>query len=567
MYTTSAKSNTLVLRRRLLRWWLEDHAKLHVHLLHTVEEHVRWKPVPQSHIHELVKHFRIDGQLTPNLSFYMNAMSVYGPIEEWDTSQIEDMSNLFGCRECMYDHRFFNFNSDISQWDVSNVQNMNRMFQGAKSFNQDLSSWNTSNVVNMSHMFNHAMKFNQSLSTWNTCNVRCMDYMFANCAAFNGDLSTWNMSNVQSMCGMFARAIVFNQPVGDWDLRNCVHMEELFFNAPAFNQPLATWDVSNVRFMNKMFAHTVQFNQPLDTWDVSCVTTTWMMFAHTTAFNQPLNRWNVSHVQDMSVMFSHSIAFNQPLNSWNTARVVNMSRMFASSKAFNNAVGPWRMFDCSGMFMWSNAFNQPLDGWKLTPCANVLAIFHGALAFNQSVRWLFPRLDTIHDDVNTFYNPPFQCAFALEDGPHYDALEARNYPWMKAHTPYDRFVAAKFHRKYPRHTAVLRGMINQNHPLGAPFTWRQVQCLCTQHEVQLHPGAFMEEHRAQTHWLLSSLDAPTCPERYILCMALYHQIHNKKIFDIFSTDDTLGWNNYRDMEQFLDASTYDLLHRATDFLL
>ena len=37
----------------------------------------------------------------------------------------------------------------ISLWDTSNVTNMSSMFDGATNFNQDIGNWNTSNVTNM----------------------------------------------------------------------------------------------------------------------------------------------------------------------------------------------------------------------------------------------------------------------------------------------------------------------------------------------------------------------------------------------------------------------------------
>ena len=41
------------------------------------------------------------------------------------------------------------FNQPIDNWDVSNVTQMSGMFNGATAFNQPLNSWNTSNVGNM----------------------------------------------------------------------------------------------------------------------------------------------------------------------------------------------------------------------------------------------------------------------------------------------------------------------------------------------------------------------------------------------------------------------------------
>ena len=55
----------------------------------------------------------------------------------------------------------------ISNWDTSNVTDMNRMFFGAKEFNQDIGNWDTSKVTNMVGMFLDANNFNKDyISNW-----------------------------------------------------------------------------------------------------------------------------------------------------------------------------------------------------------------------------------------------------------------------------------------------------------------------------------------------------------------------------------------------------------------
>lgn len=83
------------------------------------------------------------------------AIKLYGPIEEWNTSEVTDMSYLFEANIV--------FNEDISEWDTSSVTNMQYMFKNASAFNQPLNKWNTSSVKDMSHMFEYAIKFNQPL--------------------------------------------------------------------------------------------------------------------------------------------------------------------------------------------------------------------------------------------------------------------------------------------------------------------------------------------------------------------------------------------------------------------
>ena len=90
----------------------------------------------------------------------------YGKIEDWDTSEVSDMSELF--------LNASEFNADISEWDVSNVTNMNKLFFRASSFNQPIGKWNVANVSTMKDMFLDAVSFNQPIAGWNVSNVTIM---------------------------------------------------------------------------------------------------------------------------------------------------------------------------------------------------------------------------------------------------------------------------------------------------------------------------------------------------------------------------------------------------------
>jgi len=69
----------------------------------------------------------------------------YGPIEDWNTSLVTDMSHLF-CNKST-------FNADISKWNVENVTTMFFMFYYAQAFNQNLSDWNPEKCMNFQSMF------------------------------------------------------------------------------------------------------------------------------------------------------------------------------------------------------------------------------------------------------------------------------------------------------------------------------------------------------------------------------------------------------------------------------
>ena len=89
-----------------------------------------------------------------------SALKKYGHINDWNTSEVTDMSNLFLYKS--------NFNSPIGNWDVSNVINMDSMFYCAHDFNQNIGSWDVSNVNNMDDMFKDAFRFDQDISKWKT---------------------------------------------------------------------------------------------------------------------------------------------------------------------------------------------------------------------------------------------------------------------------------------------------------------------------------------------------------------------------------------------------------------
>ena len=111
------------------------------------------------------------------------AREKYGDIENWDTSCITDMSELF--------MPYYNeFNRDISGWNVSNVENFRSMFRNCRKFNVDLSSWNVERGEDFSHMFHGARKFKRDLSKWKPRRARDMSYMMA-CSNMVYNLDAW----------------------------------------------------------------------------------------------------------------------------------------------------------------------------------------------------------------------------------------------------------------------------------------------------------------------------------------------------------------------------------------
>lgn len=83
-------------------------------------------------------------------------VTTYGPIEEWDVSNVTNMKNVFRGNGYSNSPDFKNFNADISKWNTSSVTNMVYTFSLAKAFNADISKWNTGSVTDMLSTFTAA---------------------------------------------------------------------------------------------------------------------------------------------------------------------------------------------------------------------------------------------------------------------------------------------------------------------------------------------------------------------------------------------------------------------------
>jgi len=259
----------------------------------------------------------------------------YGPINEWDVTDVYDMSYLFKDRT--------QFNEDISNWNTQNVKNMESMFEGALNFNNnDLSIWNVSNVKNMRKMFRGAVNFNPNIFIWRTINVENMEGMFSGAINFNPNKFNLDTSKVTNMSFMFHKAELFNKPIIQFDVSKVTNMESMFESASNFNQSLATttrgWNTANVKNMRRMFKNAENFNNSIGSFITGNVESMEEMFMNASVFNQNINTgpagryWNMNKVKSIEKMFYGARNFNQNLSSWSLDNVIHTYEIFKNGK-------------------------------------------------------------------------------------------------------------------------------------------------------------------------------------------------------------------------------------------
>ncbi|WP_281818161.1 BspA family leucine-rich repeat surface protein [Brachyspira pilosicoli] len=271
----------------------------------------KYKPKTKQELEKLVytdgiKLYDVDTSLITDMSelFYKSSRKDFEGIEDWDVSNVEDMSYMFAYMsyDSFESRSKAKFNRNLNNWNVSKVKHMSFMFYYCNDFNQPLDKWDVSNVTTMRAMFNYAKAFNQDISNWNVSKVEDMGYMFSICVNFNQSLNDWDVSKVKTMEGMFRSAFKFNQPLDKWNTSKVENMHEMFNEALKFNQPLNSWNVSNVKTMECMFRGTESFNQPLDKWDTKKLKTMFGMFDFAEGYNcfDSLANWDLNKVSEMS---------------------------------------------------------------------------------------------------------------------------------------------------------------------------------------------------------------------------------------------------------------------------
>jgi len=230
--------------------------------------------------------------------------------------------------------------SGINNWDVSQITDMTSLFSGITTFNNPLGNWNTASVTSMSTMFGaHTIcSFNDpGIIQWDVSSVTNMYNMFSGCVYFNQNISSWNVAQVTNFEGMFSTCSQFNQPIGNWNIQSATTLSSMFSFATSFNQPINNWNIASVTDLSYLFNQATSFNQPLHSWNIIInVVDIEGIFLYASAFNQDLSNWNIQNIYGIYNMFDYSALSIANYNAF-LISIVNEGSLLHSNLIFGAA--------------------------------------------------------------------------------------------------------------------------------------------------------------------------------------------------------------------------------------
>lgn len=213
----------------------------------------------------------ITGWDTSNLRYLsfkrMSSIKKIIGIEDIDTSNIHDMSNMFEYCKSLE-------SLDLSKWKVNNVYDMSYMFNTCEKLKSiDFSGWNTNNLTKCRDMFYNCYELsNLDINHFKVHKVQLFNDMFSRTNITEIDLSNWNTKNALSFTMMFYRCDKLKiANLSNWNTSKLKSTASMFEYCPSLKEiiGLTEWDISNIENSSFMFKECVNLKDPdLSTWDI-----------------------------------------------------------------------------------------------------------------------------------------------------------------------------------------------------------------------------------------------------------------------------------------------------------
>ncbi|WP_203626151.1 BspA family leucine-rich repeat surface protein [Lacticaseibacillus mingshuiensis] len=179
-------------------------------------------------------------------------------LSEWNTSHVTTFANMFADTGSILTP----FEMDLSDWQTGSATSLNSMFDHC--YASDLGSldnWDTSHVTDMTNLFSYAQSLTNigKLTNWQVGNVTTMSGMFniANKLTDIGDLSGWDVSKVTNMNTAFGSMTRIGSlgDLGSWNTSSVTNMTAMFGGTSVASLgDISHWDVSHVTVMSAMFS-------------------------------------------------------------------------------------------------------------------------------------------------------------------------------------------------------------------------------------------------------------------------------------------------------------------------
>ena len=318
-------------------------------------------------------------------------------IEDWDTSNVYDMSYMF------YECSKITLLPNLSKWNTSNVEDINNMFSKCSYISNlpDISRWNTSKIKNMSYLFYecHNLKFLPDISKWDLSNVTDIKYMFYRCFKLSNlpEISLWNLSSVNNMMYLFASCISLSTlpNISKWDISNVKNMNSLFYECSNLKSlpDISNWNLSNTQTISKIFdrCRKLKALPDISKWDISKIYYIDYAFANCSSllYLPNISKWKITRVSNMNSLFQNcsSLTFLPDISKWNTFNVNEMKSVFEGCISLISLpdISKWDISNVSYInFMFKNCkllITLPdISKWKTSNIVQMDNMFEGCFS-------------------------------------------------------------------------------------------------------------------------------------------------------------------------------------------
>ena len=362
-----------------------------------------------------------------------------------NTSRVRNMSYMF------HGGKWIIKRLNLAEFDTSNVEDMSNMFGSYNICSPsnipdpiDFSSFNTSNVRIMAGMFDGACLPTIDIRNFNTTMVYDMSRMFADLSVTTSiDASGLQVPNVNRIDRIFSRSESLQSiDVSGWDLTGITDMSEMFADLPSLtNLNLHGFRTHNVTNMKSMFKGTRSLaDLDLSGFVTDQVTNMSTMFKDMGSLNNiNLSSFNTSNVTDMSEMFSMTIVnppiSNLDLSSFNTSNVTDMHGMFQGMANLSNlnlqSFDTRNVTNMKAMFYWAFMYpeNSILD-LSSFDTRNVTDM--GGMFFYSKLKTIYASPSFVTTSVTISPNDPFMS------NPNLTGANGTTWDWSKRDRVYAR---------------------------------------------------------------------------------------------------------------------------------